>query len=81
LPFRGHAPGGDRHCGPAHQPELQVFRLAGLALPTRAVAARLGVSVKTIETHRENIKNKLDLGSHAELVARAALWLKESRGP
>ena len=52
--------------------ELQVFRLAGLALSTRVIAEKLGVSVKTVETHRENIKNKLDLDSHTELVARAA---------
>jgi len=60
--------------------ELQVFRLAGLAQPTRMIAEKLGVSVKTIETHRENIKNKLDLDSHAELVARAAQWLRENDG-
>ena len=60
--------------------ELQVFRLAGLAQPTRVIAEKLGVSVKTIETHRENIKNKLDLDSHAELVARAAQWLRENGG-
>jgi DNA-binding NarL/FixJ family response regulator len=60
--------------------ELQIFRLAGLALPTREIAEKLGVSVKTIETHRENIKNKLDLHSHGELVARAALWLRENGG-
>lgn len=58
--------------------ELQVFRLAGRALPTRAIAQELGVSVKTIESHRESIKNKLGLDNHAELVARAALWVKES---
>jgi len=60
--------------------ELQVFRLAGLALPTRVIAEKLGVSVKTIETHRENIKNKLALQSHGELVARAAHWLRENGG-
>jgi DNA-binding NarL/FixJ family response regulator len=58
--------------------ELQIFRLAGMALPTREVAEKLGVSVKTVETHRENIKHKLSLHSHAELLARAALWLREN---
>jgi DNA-binding NarL/FixJ family response regulator len=58
--------------------ELQVFRLVGQAQPTRAVARKLGVSVKTVESHRENIKNKLGLDSHAELVACAAQWLRES---
>lgn len=58
--------------------ELEVFRLVALALPTRAIAGKLGVSVKTVETHRENIKNKLGLHSHGELVAHAALWLREN---
>jgi DNA-binding NarL/FixJ family response regulator len=60
--------------------ELQVFRLAGLALPTREIAEKLGVSGKTVETHRENIKHKLDLHSHGELLARAALWVRENGG-
>jgi DNA-binding NarL/FixJ family response regulator len=58
--------------------ELQVFRLTGLALPTRAVAGKLGISVKTVEAHRENIKNKLGLDTHAALVARAAQWVQEA---
>jgi DNA-binding NarL/FixJ family response regulator len=58
--------------------ELQVFRLTGLALPTREVAEKLGVSVKTVEAHRENIKNKLGAQTHAELTARAAAWLRET---
>lgn len=58
--------------------ELQVFRLVGRALNTRAIAEKLGVSVKTVEAHRENIKGKLGVDSHAALVARAAQWLRES---
>ena len=58
--------------------ELQVYRLTGLALPTREIAEKLGVSVKTVETHRENIKNKLTLHSHAELTARAAQWVRDA---
>ena len=60
--------------------ELQVFRLVGLAQPTRVIATKLGVSVKTIETHREHIKDKLSLQSHGELVARAAQWVRENDG-
>lgn len=58
--------------------ELQVFRLAGRALSTRVIAEKLGVSVKTVEAHRENIKSKLGVDSHTALVARAAQWLRES---
>ena len=60
--------------------ELQVFRLVGLVQPTRVIAEKLGVSVKTVETHRENIKNKLALHSHDELLACAARWLRENGG-
>ena len=58
--------------------ELQVFRLVGLIQPTRTIAGKLGVSVKTVEAHRENIKNKLALHSHDELIACAARWLREN---
>jgi DNA-binding NarL/FixJ family response regulator len=58
--------------------ELQVFRLVGRALSTRAIADKLGVSVKTVEAHRENIKGKLGVENHAALVARAAQWLRAS---
>jgi DNA-binding NarL/FixJ family response regulator len=36
--------------------------------------------VKTIESHRENIKNKLCIGTHSELVVRASQWLREVDG-
>jgi len=58
--------------------ELQVFRQVGRALNTRTIAEKLGVSVKTVEAHRENIKGKLGLPTHAALVAYAAQWLRES---
>lgn len=58
--------------------ELQVFRLLGAALSSREIAEKLGVSQKTIEAHRENIKNKLGADSSAALVARAAVWLQEN---
>lgn len=56
--------------------ELQVFRELGLGRSTQEVAARLGVSVKTIETHRESIKQKLDLPHANALIVRAALWVR-----
>lgn len=57
--------------------ELQVFRELGLGRSTAEIAATLGVSVKTVETHRESIKLKLGLPHANALVARAALWVRE----
>lgn len=56
--------------------ELQVFRELGLGYTTQEVATRLGVSVKTIETHRESIKQKLGLPHANALIVRAALWVR-----
>ncbi|MBS0631192.1 MAG: response regulator transcription factor [Verrucomicrobia bacterium] len=54
--------------------ELQVFMQLGLGRSTQEIAAALGVSAKTVESHRENIKAKLDLPHANALVARAVLW-------
>jgi DNA-binding NarL/FixJ family response regulator len=54
--------------------ELQVFRLLGTGKGTRDIAESLGLSFKTIETYRENIKHKLSLGDATALVHRATEW-------
>jgi DNA-binding NarL/FixJ family response regulator len=57
--------------------ELEVFELIGHGKTTKQVADILHLSVKTIETHRENIKQKLDLASHVELLRAAFFWVLE----
>jgi DNA-binding NarL/FixJ family response regulator len=57
--------------------ELEVFQLLGEGLGTRQVAEALHLSVKTIETYRQRIKEKLALKSAAELVHRAIEWAPE----
>lgn len=59
--------------------ELQVFRLIGRGRSTRQIAAALHLSVKTIESHRERIKQKLSLKSSAELAHRATQWAETDR--
>jgi DNA-binding NarL/FixJ family response regulator len=54
--------------------ELEVFELIGRGLGTAAIAERLHVSVKTIETYRSNIKTKLDLRDATDLIRFAATW-------
>jgi DNA-binding NarL/FixJ family response regulator len=55
--------------------ELQVLQLLGAGLGTKKVAIKLGLSIKTVETHRENIKHKLRLSNAAELVRYAMDWV------
>lgn len=59
--------------------ELQVFELIGDGLPVRAIAERLGLGVKTVETHKANIKRKLGI-EHAGEVARLAMAWRELGG-
>lgn len=54
--------------------EMQIFELIGQGLSTSEIAARLSLSVHTIETHREKIRHKLHLRNGTELVVRAVEW-------
>ena len=55
--------------------ELEVFGLIGKGLTTRAIADRLQLSVKTIDSHREHIKEKLGLRTMNELIRSAVGWV------
>jgi DNA-binding NarL/FixJ family response regulator len=57
--------------------ELQVFRLIGQGVKTLEIAERLHISDKTVETHRDRIKKKLDLKDGTELIRSAVLWVTE----
>lgn len=58
--------------------ELQVFELIGQGVGTRQIAERLHLSAKTVESHRSNIKRKLQLDGAAELLRHAIQW-RQSR--
>lgn len=56
--------------------ELEVFKLIGKGQSTRQIADQLLLSVKTIDTLKAKIKNKLHLSNSSELVQRAVLWMQ-----
>jgi DNA-binding NarL/FixJ family response regulator len=60
--------------------ELEVFELIGKGIGTRQIAEKLHVSVKTIEAHRANIKDKLHLASATELAQSAFQWVQSKTG-
>ena len=51
--------------------ERQVFRLVADGLTNPEIAEVMGVSVKTVDTHRTNLMRKLDVHSTSELIAEA----------
>jgi len=61
--------------------ELEVFRLIGHGHGTRQIAEDLHLSVKTIETYRAHIKEKLSLGNATELVRQAVQWVEQQSTP
>jgi DNA-binding NarL/FixJ family response regulator len=58
--------------------ELEVFALIGKGLPTRDIAERLHLSVKTIETHRDHVRRKLGIANSTELMRHAVQWVLEN---
>jgi hypothetical protein len=57
--------------------ELEILALVGSAQSTRSIGERLSISMKTVEAHRSNIKQKLGIASSQELVRYAICWAQE----
>ena len=54
--------------------ELQVIDMIGRGVSSREIAEALSLSVKTIESHRQSIKQKLNLANNAQLLQYAIKW-------
>src|SRR5271163_2376742 len=54
--------------------ELQVLHMIGKGMSTRETAASLNLSIKTVESHRQRIKRKLNLQTGTQLVQYAVNW-------
>jgi DNA-binding NarL/FixJ family response regulator len=59
--------------------EFEVLNLIGSGHSSQEIATLLNRSIKTIETHRFNIRAKLNLKDSAELIRYAANWVREGR--
>jgi DNA-binding NarL/FixJ family response regulator len=59
--------------------ELEVFHLIGHGGEVREIARNLNLSGKTVEAHRERIKQKMDFASSRELARFASNWMVEKR--
>jgi len=54
--------------------ELEIFQSLGRGLRAKQIAAELGVSTKTVESHLSRMKDKLDIHDATRLLRFAALW-------
>jgi DNA-binding NarL/FixJ family response regulator len=62
--------------------ELQVLSLIGRGQSSRVAAQALGLSVKTVETHRQTLKRKLNLATNGQLLQFAINWFTQrARSP
>jgi DNA-binding NarL/FixJ family response regulator len=69
--FAGGKIGGAGDARPLSAREREVLRLIALGHTNPEIAEKLVISVRTAETHRANIMQKLALGSRAEIVQYA----------
>jgi DNA-binding NarL/FixJ family response regulator len=57
--------------------ELEVFRMLGLGKGVRQIAEEMGVTIPTINSFRNRIKEKLQLSSSTEVMLHAIHWSRE----
>lgn len=55
--------------------ELQILQMIGNGSGTREIAGTLNLSVKTVESHRQRLKRKLNLKTGVQLVRYAVTWV------
>lgn len=55
--------------------ELQIFSLIGNGYSTKEIAAKLHISPKTVDAHRDHVKHKLGISDNTRLIHRAVEWV------
>jgi DNA-binding NarL/FixJ family response regulator len=58
--------------------EIEIFQMIGQGLTSRQIAGKLGLSPKTVDAHRERIKQRLELKNVTELTKHAVQWVLEN---
>ncbi len=59
--------------------ELEVFELIGRGKSSNEIADQLHLAVKTIETYRSRIKEKMDFKNSTVLVVHAVKWIESEK--
>jgi len=77
--FSGRRPEGSSPVEQLTAREFEIFQLVGAGLSTKEIAAKLHVSAKTVEVHRVNIKQKLNVATAPELIRFAVRWIESQK--
>lgn len=72
LAVNGYERGGEKIAGLTTR-EMEVFACYGRCMRTRAIADKLGIALKTLDIHRDNVKKKLGV-SLLGVVRAWAVW-------
>lgn len=57
--------------------ELEIYQMIGNGMNTRGIAERLGINENTVQTYKRNIKKKLAIDNHSDLVRKAILFTQK----
>jgi DNA-binding NarL/FixJ family response regulator len=57
--------------------ELEVFELMGRGKSSSEIAGQLHLAVKTVETYRSRIKEKMDFRNSTEMIFHAVKWVEK----
>jgi two-component system, NarL family, response regulator NreC len=73
-------PLGDKRPGNVSEREEEILKMVAWGYSNKEIAAKLDISVKTVEAHKANATKKLELRSRIDIVRYALLqgWLKEN---
>ncbi|MBP7951441.1 MAG: response regulator transcription factor [Verrucomicrobiales bacterium] len=74
--FSNHRPSTTDPVESLSDRQFEIFQMIGQGKGTRTIAEELNVSVKTVDAHRANIKEKLRLRTGNELVRYAVRWVE-----
>ena len=57
--------------------QLEIFEMVGRGFDSHSIAEKLGLSAKTVDAHKANIRQKLGLASARELLMEAVRWVEK----
>jgi DNA-binding NarL/FixJ family response regulator len=74
--FSGHRARGKSPIGQLTDRQLEILQLTGQGKDSHTIARKLHLSFKTVDAHRAQIKEKLELKNYTELISYAARWVE-----